>query len=478
MSRAPAPPDLAPQASVKERVYARLPRALQTLALSAEGWRQRRERYGGVFASRLAEYRSRERVSEDQLQDVRTRKLRALLRHAASAIPYWNDAFRSAGLDPETVRGPEDLAALPILTKSDVVRLGPRLLWAEAPRASLRKVHTSGTTGAGLVFYTTVDAIRDQWAVWWRFRMRHGLSPGHWQATFAGRSIVPGTKDDPRPWRTDWPGRQILFSQYHLRPETAPAYARQLVRRHIPWFHGYPSFVACLATLIAESGEAPPRPRVITLGAENVLAAQSRVIRDVFGVAPLQHYGLAEMVANASECPEGSLHVDEDFSAVELVPDGDGVCRIVGTSLLNFAMPFIRYDTGDIARLRREPCPCGLPGRTLASIDGRSEDLLELSDGTRVGRLDHLFKDAVRVAEAQIRQTTAGRCTILIVPRSGFGAADRAALLEECRTRFGDRLDVDIRTVDEIARTSRGKLRLVVRESLSDQRPRAGSAAT
>jgi phenylacetate-CoA ligase len=325
-------------------------------------------------------------------------------------------------------------------------------------------MHTSGTTGAGLVFFTTLDAIRDQWAAWWRYRMRHRLAITTWAATFAGRSVVSGNDDDPRPWRTNWPGRQVLFSQYHLRPDTASAYANALATMDLTWFHGYPSFVADLARLIGDLGLPRPRPRVITLGAENVLHSQARIIREIFGVDPIQHYGLAEMVANASECPAGRLHIDEDFAAVELLQSADGACRIIGTSLQNFAMPFIRYDTGDLARSLPTPCGCGRPGRVLESIDGRAEDLLELKDGTRVGRLDHLFKDAVRIAEAQIRQTTPGRCTIAVVPREGYGPADRDALLLECRERFGDRLDVDLEIVAEIARGPRGKHRLVVRE--------------
>jgi phenylacetate-CoA ligase len=466
MSRPTASPalDLAPHASKSEQLYARLPRGLQSAALSLEGWRQRRERYGGDFRARLAAYARLERASEDEVHAVRRDKLRALLRHAAASIPHWRETFREAGLDPERVHGPEDLSGLPVLTKADILRLGTRLTWAEAPKGEIRKVHTSGTTGAGLVFLTTRDAVRDQWAVWWRYRARLGLDVDTWQGTFAGRSIVPGDMNDSRPWRVNVPGRQVLFSQYHLRPGTVASYVREMARRGLPWLQGYPSFLTHLATLIAQAGLQPLRPRTITFGAENVLPAQSRIVEEVFGSVPHQHYGLAEMVANASECPAGRLHIDEDFASVELLPSVDGTCRIIGTSLQNLAMPFIRYDTGDLARVASEPCACGLPGRVLDSIDGRREDLLELKDGAMVGRLDHLFKDAVRVAEAQIRQPERGRCTIAIVPRPGFGDADREALLAECRARFGDRLDVEIILVEALPRTSRGKLRLVVRE--------------
>lgn len=434
------------------------------MALGLEGWLQRRERYGGDFARRLAAYEQADRLSPDEIHDLRRRKLRTIATHAAREIPFWGSRFREAGLDPERIEGPDDLAALPVLTKAEILAAGPALIASGSDRKTLRKVHTSGTTGAGLVFFTTVDAIRDQWAVWWRYRRRHALDLTTWAATFAGRSIVPGGKDDPRPWRTNRPGRQVLFSQYHLRADNAHLYARAIAERGLPWLHGYPSFVAYFAQLLAAGGIEAPRPSVITLGAENVFGTQARLIEEVFGVRPKQHYGLAEMVANASECALGRLHVDEDFAAVELAPAGDGMVRILGTSLGNFAMPFFRYDTGDLARPLGTPCGCGLPGRVLEAIDGRSEDLLELADGTRVGRLDHLFKDAVRVAEAQIRQSGPGRCTIAVVPRPGFTSADRDALLQECRARFGDRLEVGFELVEAIPRTARGKLRLVVRD--------------
>ncbi len=71
------------------------------------------------------------------------------------------------------------------------------------------------------------------------------------------------------------------------------------------------------------------------------------------------------------------------------------------------------------------------------------------------------------MAEAQIRQTAPGRCTIAIVPREGFGTADRDGLVQECRARFEDRLRVDFAMVEAIPRTSSGKLRLVVRDTTS-----------
>jgi phenylacetate-CoA ligase len=172
-------------------------------------------------------------------------------------------------------------------------------------------------------------------------------------------------------------------------------------------------------------------------------------------------------VAMVSECPEGRLHVDEDYSVVEFVPapEAPGAYHLVGTTLDNEVFPLVRYRVGDIMRLAGpEPCRCGRHGRIVASIDGRQEDYLMLSDGALVGRVDHFFKDAVRVAEAQIIQERAGEAVFRIVRAAGYGKADETALRSEVYKRVGDRLAVSFEYVDALPRTKAGKLRLVVSE--------------
>src|SRR5262249_16554898 len=158
----------------------------------------------------FGEYLSRDRASTDEILATRRAKLRRLLTHAYAEIPYWTKQLRDRDIDPSRVEAPEDLASLPILSKADVLRLGSELLCSSTPRSERRTVHTSGTTGAGLVFVATVDALRDQWAVWWRFRSRFGLDLRTWHAMFMGWTVVPGARRDPKPWRTNWPGHQVF----------------------------------------------------------------------------------------------------------------------------------------------------------------------------------------------------------------------------------------------------------------------------
>ena len=305
-----------------------------------------------------------------------------------------------------------------------------------------------------------------QWAVWWRYRRWHGIPFGTWCGYFGGRSVVPVEAARPPFWRYNLPMRQILFSGYHMSEGNLGAYAAELRRRQPPWLHGYPSLLALLAAFLLDQGmDLGYTPRWVTVGAENLLRHQVEVMERAFGIRPRQHYGLAEGVANLSECEAGQLHVDEDFAAVEFLPDeASGACRIVGTNLTNLAMPFVRYDTGDLATAELGPCPCGRPGRVVLAVDGRQEDYIVLPNGARVGRLDHVFKDLTAVREAQILQLADGALRVALVPRTGFGRRDEMRVVDELRKRVGSQIQIVVELTTTLRRGPTGKLRFVVLE--------------
>ncbi len=205
--------------------------------------------------------------------------------------------------------------------------------------------------------------------------------------------------------------------------------------------------------------------RAVFFGAESVLDHQRSLVREAFGFPPRAHYGLVEGVANISECPQGRLHVDEDFALVELLPleDNPALCRIVGTSLWNEAMPFVRYFTGDIAAIGDDQtCSCGRAGRIVERIDGRQEDFLVRADGTRVACFNQVMKHASHVREAQIHQHQPGSITLRYVPTSGFDEREETLLRDAFRSRLGQDMQIRFQPVSSIARTPTGKIRFVI----------------
>jgi len=257
-----------------------------------------------------------------------------------------------------------------------------------------------------------------------------------------------------------------MFSAYHMSPTNMGDYVDELRRRRPPWLHGYPSLLVLLAAYILESGaDLGYKVRWVTTGAENLLPQQADVIERAFGVRPKQHYGMAEAVANFSECEYGALHVDEDFAAVEFIPNSDGPgFRVIGTNFTNLATPLLRYDVQDIVTLTEGKCPCGRPGRIVSHIDGRYEDYIILKNGTRLGRMDHIFKDMVNVREAQIYQKIPGEIIIRVVRGPKYTEANEKTLFQETRKRVGSDTKIYIEYVDHLKRSKTGKLRFVISE--------------
>ena len=98
-------------------------------------------------------------------------------------------------------------------------------------------------------------------------------------------------------------------------------------------------------------------------------------------------YGLSEVMGPgvSAECVEGraGAHVNEDHFLVEVVeprsgepvPDGD-TGELVFTTLTKEALPLLRYRSGDLASLTREPCACGRTFARMSRVLGRTDDML------------------------------------------------------------------------------------------------------
>ncbi len=446
-----------------EALYPLLPWRLQNLVCSTKGFLLNKQRYSHSFHELFKQYQKRSFLSNGEMGLYRNARLRSFLQYCTETIPFYKSAFTRLGISPEEIRSLSDLDILPIINKSDVQT--KREQFNAGSSGPTIAAHTSGTTGAGLQFKKTISADHEQWAVWWRYRAWHGIDFNTWCGYFGGRPVVPLQVKRPPFWRYNMAAKQLLFSGYHLNAENARFYVNQLNRKKPPWIHGYPSLISLLSKFIIDLPLALDyEPKVITLGAENVSEGQKSIIAKAFGTVPRQHYGMAEGVANASECPDGKLHIDEDFSAVELVKDkSTGLFQITGTGFTNKAFPLVRYISGDLAHYDpAETCDCGRPGRIIRSVDGRMEDYIILANGARIGRTDHIFKDMVNIREAQIYQHLPGKITVRISKNSAYNEGDQKRLLEEIEKFLGTDMQTSIEYREHIPRTANGKLRLVV----------------
>jgi phenylacetate-CoA ligase len=155
-----------------------------------------------------------------------------------------------------------------------------------------------------------------------------------------------------------------------------------------------------------------------------------------------------------------------EYGVTELIPvegaETADVYDVVSTGLVNTAMPLLRYRTGDRVRVGSgRACACRREFPVVDEILGRDDDFVVTPRGDWVGRLDHVYKGLVGIAESQIRQESRDELRILVVPASGYGDAVEAELTANLRSRVGD-MRITVERVAAVPRGPNGKFRAVV----------------
>ena len=102
-------------------------------------------------------------------------------------------------------------------------------------------------------------------------------------------------------------------------------------------------------------------------------------VRDLYGCAELGDIA-AQRGDSLSLWPFANLFYVEVVRGGRPAADGE-VGRVLITDLWNYAMPMIRYDIGDVAKVRYEKTDDGQPAMCL-EIHGRVQDCLVAEDGT------------------------------------------------------------------------------------------------
>jgi len=324
-----------------------------------------------------------ETLPREALEALQLKRLQQVAERVYHTVGFYKKVFDEAGVTPDNIKRLEDIRKLPFTAKQDLRDNYPFGLFA-VPMSNIVRLHaSSGTTGKP----TVVGYTRRDIETWSRLMARsfvaagltkndiihnaygYGLFTGglgaHYGAEQLGASVIPMSGGSTK--------KQIMILQDFG-----------------------PTAISCTpsyALYLAEKGEEMGidmkslNLRVGILGAEPWSEKIRQEIETKLNITALDIYGASELMGPgvAMECAEGrnGLHVFEDHFIVEtidpkteeVVPNGEEG-ELVFTTLTKEAFPLIRYRTGDISRLMKEPCRCGRTLTRIARISGRSDDML------------------------------------------------------------------------------------------------------
>lgn len=427
--------------------------------------------------------RRRERWTQAQVRDHQQRQLMTLRAFATTRSPFYQRFHH--GLDGAP------LDELPVLTKAtlmdnfDELSTDPSLRLAPV-EAYLKGLHsnerfagkywvsaTSGSSGRRSIIPSDVEE--------WAMTIASYARANEWAGITSGlthrvsMAVVSSTTAWHQSSRVAATVRSPFFVTERLDAASPlPEIVARLNTFQPDVLIGYASMIRALAHEQL-TGRLRVAPRAVNSSSE-VLTAESRTLATrAWRVPPFDVYAATETGGIAADCPQRCMHLFEDLVIPEVVdkdyqpvPPGQTGDRLLVTVLSSRTIPLIRYELTDRVRLATEPCPCPLPFRVVAGIEGRTDDLLSLPtpDGGTVPVHPVVFHQVLDLLDAggwQVRQHEAGLRVLIAAPGPGFDPNATESALHEALTRVGARpRAICVSVLDAIPAGGAGKRPLVV----------------
>ncbi len=328
-------------------------------------------------------------LTADERRRRQEKALSAILRFSARQVPHYRKLFAGLNLKRVAVPGPSDLLRIPALAKSTIQESEATLVAERLPRGGKigGSTQTSGTTGASMRILHSMRSHEMYHFLTQRSRRWDRFDPAGSFAAIRQRPNLPYRPDGtplPDGETIQFPAWSGIGHYFHTGPFLGFAKSNP-TQRIADWIEQYQAdYVqtdsSLLEHLALEFQSRPPLRCVRTFKAvsEPLTAGRRARIEKMFEAPVSPGYGLNEIGIIAACCPEtGRYHVHDEHCLIEIVDDENRPVatgefgRILVTTLTNFAMPLIRYDTGDIAEALDGPCPCGRTLPSFGEVPGR-----------------------------------------------------------------------------------------------------------
>lgn len=403
----------------------------------------------------------------DEINAIQRRRLKKLLAHAYGNVPYYRRRFAESGIELDSICSLEDFRKLPFLRKTDIQRNFKDLIAANYNIGRLKPDSTGGSTGYPINFYHDDSYKKWKRAAFCRFRHWIGYEDGDKTAFIWGAvRDIPGRPGSNERW----------LNSFNCSPSEIEAFVRELVEWKPKAIRGYASSLYLVASYIKANNLPSPRPQTIESGAEKLWNEQRSVVEDVFQCEIFEQYGSREIPAIGCECEvHNGMHIFNDIRLVEIIRNGKPAKpgeegSIIVTDLMNYVMPFIRYEIGDIGIMAEGLCSCGRGFPLLKEVKGRIINIFPTPDGRYIygGYFNHLFFHTTTIEAFQVRQRSIDRVEVAILPGAGFESQVMEPLISQMKEALGEGVEVSWQAVDEIPSTSSGKRHFTISEAPID----------
>lgn len=395
--------------------------------------------------------------SEEKIKEYQMEQVQRLLTHAKSTVPFYRYQTST------------DLRDWPVVNKNVLRSSGDAVLSSQYTKDSLIAMSTSGSTGTPFTCWQNVDKKKHVNAETLYYNGKTGFAIG--RRIIYLRSVVAETQKSAFQQFsqniylldcTDLSDKGIEEKLEYIRKHTSHCGAMMM---------GYSSTLDAFRKYFEKNGYDNAKGCNLygIVGGSTMLYDETRAAMEkAFGCRCYSRYANEENGFLGQDDKENNVFLMNraDYFTEVLMMDSDEpaqlgeIGRIVITDLWNYAMPMIRYDTGDVGAWVRYQ---GTERLAIGNFGGRSVDMIFNVAGETVS--PHSISTAMwsykNVQQYQFAQIGKGQYEMRL---NAVSAVNEEQLIADLKKVVGEKATITLKYYDEIPVLASGKRRYVVNE--------------
>ena len=371
---------------------------------------------------------------------------------------------------------PDKWEDLPIMEKSDYQDDLDTMLSKGYNKKNIYIANTSGSTGNPLFFAKNKKAHAMDWALIKNRYSWHGLKLSSKQARFFGTPMKTTTMYQEK--IKDWIMNRVRFPVFDLSAATLNDNLDEFEKTRFDHIYGYTNSLVLFARFLIRNeivlkDLCPTLTHCITTA--EVLTKDDRVtLENAFGIQVINEYGASEVGLIAFEKPNNEWLLSEEILFYETINDmglvsNENEGNIVVTNFNNKAMPFIRYNIGDIGVISKNLTKNGR-NKKLEHLLGRENDMIILPDNRKLPGFaivkpfdyylaENLSNHTGDLKEFVFRQTNPNEFILDIIMDRDFTNNEIERIKHIIKSSLKSDVNIFINRVKKIKREKSGKLK-------------------
>ena len=380
---------------------------------------------------------------------------------------FYNQKYRAAGLNENSIQSYEDINKVPILTKEEVKGNLNTILTVSKDSKFLSKGATGGSTGIPMHYFTDkripVEAFSWRYLKWWHIKpWNNGAFIWRMKEANKFKQFV-----NKIAW---WPVKKMRLDATFLNEDKFRLFAANINKLKPYLIQGYVGSVYEFALYLEANKIKIYSPKAVWVTSAPLAKHQRVLIEKIFQAPLYNEYGSSEIPWIASQCYEKKhLHVNSEGRYLELINvDSKGVGDIIITDLLNMSFPLIRYELGDKTSFVNGSCACGSNLPLINEVQGRKGDVIVVPN---IGKLDGSYLTTIfdayplSILAFQVIQHKNYNITLKIVPNTKYDnwKHEVDAVYANLVKLVKNKVKVSI-LYEKAILSDRGKTRFIIRE--------------